>query len=152
MPSIDAPIRSLFQRKERGCVFYLRENGRKYACRLISTLKPVSVYRFYPNGEVGRVHVTYMRFTMRGHTFGGGVLYRQRAELYETKYQMGFEADEDTRKIFIFNPTAKTVEGQYGTELVSLDNGMKIGEYTFYTATGFTNAIKRDCLHRRANE
>ena len=152
IPHIDSPIRSLFRRKERASIFHLTVDGRKYACRLISALKPVSVYRLYPSGEIGRIRVTYMRFTMRGHAFGGGVLYRQRAELYETKYALGFEADEDTRKIFILNPTARTVEGQYGTEIVPLDNGMRIGEYTFYTATGFTNAIKRNCLHRRANE
>ena len=153
MPGIREPIRSLFRKKERGTVFSFTLNGREYACKLISTLKPITIYRFYENGEVGHVHATYMHFHLRGHAMmGGSMLFRQRAELYEKKYNISFEAAEGVKKIFIFNPCSKTVEGQYGNETIPLDNGMKIGEYTFYTATGFTNAIKRNCLHRKQTE
>ena len=153
MPDVPSPIRSLFRKKERAPLFTLTVDGRKYACRLVSTLTPNTVHRFYPSGELGRVRVMHMRFMMRGAAwFGSGMLFRQRVELFETKYKMGFTAEEDTQKIFIFNPCSKTVEGAYGDKNVPLDNGMKIGDYTFYTATGFTNALTRGCLHRRANE
>ena len=153
MPEIREPIRSLFRKKERGSIFEITVNKRKYVCKLISTLKPITIYRFYPNGEVGHVHVTYMHFNLRGHAFfGGSMLFRQRTELYEKRYNVAFEAEEGATKIFIFNPCSKTVEGQYGSETVPLDNGMKIGDYTFYTATGFTNALARNCLHRKMNE
>ena len=153
MPEIREPIRSLFRKKEKGTIFTFELNGRKYACKLISTLKPITIYRFYPNGEVGHVHATYMHVNLRSHTIiAGTMLFRQRAELYEKKYNVGFDAEEGVRKIFIFNPCSKTVEGQFGNDTIPLDNGMKIGEYTFYTATGITNAIKRNCLHRKQNE
>lgn len=153
MPEIPALFLSLFRKKERGSIFEITVSGRKYVCKLISTLKPITIYRFYENGEVGHVHATYMHFHLRGHAMmGGSMLFRQRAELYEKKYNVGFEAEEGARKIFIFNPCSKTVEGQYGNETIPLDNGMKIGDYTFYTATGFTNAIKRNCLHRKQTD
>lgn len=149
-PKISEPIRSLFRRKERGTVFEITVGKRKYVCKLISALKPLSVYRFYPNGELGHVHVMFMRLV--SHLGWGGILVRQRVELYEKKYNIGFEAEEGAGKIFIFNPCSKIVEGQFENSNVPLDNGMKVGEYTFYTATGFANALTRDCLHRRANE
>lgn len=152
MPKIHKPIGSLFVKKESSPVFTLAVGERKYACRVVGTLKPHTIHRFYPSGEVGYVRATYMRFNLRAATFGGGVLFRQRAELYETRYPLAFDAEDGTAKIFIFNPCSKIVEGQYGNDTVPLDNGMKIGEYTFYTASGFTNALRRDCLHRRANE
>ncbi len=153
VPEIKAPIASLFRKKERGTVFEITVNGRKYACKLVSSLKPNTVYRFYPNGEMGHVHVIHMRFMVPGGAmFSSGMLYRQRVELYETKYNVSFEAEEGVSKIFIFNPCSKTVEGAYGSETVPLDNGMKIGDYTFYTASGFANALTRNCLHRKANE
>ena len=151
-PEITEPIRSLFRKKECGSVFTFSLDGRVYACKLISTLRPASVFRFYPNGDLGYVRVSHVRIMHGRFTHFGGLLYRQRLELYERKCYIGFEAEEDVHKIFIFNPCSKTVEGSYGTQLISLDNGMKIGEYTFYTATGFTNALMRNCLHRRANE
>ena len=152
LPKIDAPIRSLFKIKEKSPIFTITVGERKYACRVIGTLKPHTIHRFYPSGEIGHVRATYMRFNLRAATFGGGVLYRQRAELYETRIPIAFDAEEGYAKIFIFNPCSKIVEGQYGNDCIPLDNGMKIGEYTFYTASGFTNALKRDCLHKRANE
>ncbi len=153
VPEIKAPIASLFRKKERGTVFEITVNGKKYACKLISTFKPNTVHRFYPDGVLGHVHVIHMRLLVHGaRMMGNGMLYRQRIELYETKYNVGFEAEEEVSKIFIFNPCSKTVEGAYGSETVPLDNGMKIGDYTFYTASGFANALTRNCLHRKANE
>ena len=153
MPEIQAPIRSLFRKKESDTIFTITVGERKYACKLISALKPNSVYRFYPGGELGRVHVIHMRFMVPGAImFGSGMLYRQRVELFEKKFKIGFEAEEEVNKIYIFNPCSKTVEGAYGNKSIPLDNGMKIGDYTFYTASGFTNALSRNCLHRRANE
>lgn len=153
VPEIKSPIASLFRKKERGTVFEITVNDRKYACKLISTFKPNTVHRFYPDGILGHVHVIHLRFLVPGaRMMGNGMLYRQRVELYETKYNVGFEAEEGVSKIFIFNPCSKTVEGAYGSETVPLDNGMKIGDYTFYTASGFANALTRNCLHRKANE
>ena len=152
MPEIPGAICSLFRKKERGAVFEITLHNRKYRCKLVSSLKPYTMYRFYPSGEIGHVHTVFMRFYMRHTMFGSGVLFRQRTEIYEKKYNCAFEAEEDVAKIFIFNPCSKIVEGQYGNDSLALDNGMKIGEYTFYTATGFTGAIRRDCLHRKQNE
>lgn len=150
MPKIHEPIRSLFRKKERGTVFEISLHNRTYKCKVISTLKPITMYRFYPSGVVGHVHTAFLRIHTRAPF--GAMLFRQRAELYEKKYDVSFEAEEGITKIFIFNPCSKIVEGQFGSESLPLDNGMKIGEYTFYTASGFTGAIRRDCLHRKANE
>lgn len=152
MPEIKGAVKGLFRKKEASPTFEITVHGRKYVCRLISSLKPFTMYRFYPSGEIGHVHTVFMRFYMRHTPFGTGVLFRQRTEIYEKKYNCAFEAEEGATKIFIFNPCSKIVEGQYGNDSLPLDNGMKIGDYTFYTASGFTGAIRRDCLHRKANE
>ena len=44
--------------------FTLRD--RKYACKLISSLNPFTLYRFYPNGTVGHVHRLTTRMLSRG--------------------------------------------------------------------------------------
>ena len=151
MPEIPALFLSLFRKKEKGTIFTFTLRNRKYACKLISSLKPFTLYRFYPNGTVGHVHTLNTRVLARGRWTSIAVL-KQQIELWETQYKIGFDAPEDVTKIFLFNPCTKTVEGQYGNETIPLDNGMKIGDYTFYTATGFTNAIKRNCLHRKQTD
>lgn len=151
-PEIREPIRSLFRRKEKGTIFEFSIGKRKYACRLIGVFNPFTLYRFYPDGMLGHVHILYTRMLAKSRWGLGNALYKQQIELWETKREIGFEAEEGVTKIFIFNPCSKLVEGAFANENLPLDNGMKIGEYTFYTATGFTNALARNCLHRKQNE
>ena len=150
-PEIREPIRSLFRKKEKGTIFEFTVGKRKYACKLIGVFNPFTLYRFYPNGTLGHVHILSTRLLSKTR-WGGGALYKQQIELWETRCDISFDAPEGAIKIFIFNPCSKLVEGAYGNENLSLDNGMKIGDYTFYTATGFTNALARNCLHRKMNE
>ena len=152
MPEIRKPVLSLFRKKERGTVFEFTLRKRKYACKMIGSLNPFTLYRFYPDGTVGHVHTLHTRMLARGRWGLGNAILKQHIELWETKYKIGFDASEDVSKIILFNPCTKTVEGAYGAENLPLDNGMKIGEYTFYTATGLTNAIARDCLHMKQND
>ncbi len=149
IPKIEAPIRSLFRKKERGTLFEITVKGKKYVCKLVSTLKPITTYRFYPDGYLGHVRTTYLHFRMNGAF--GGMLSRQRIELFEKKYNVGFDAENAT-KVLIFNPCSKIVEGVFAESSFPLDNGMSVGKYKFFTASGFCNAITRDCLDRKANE
>lgn len=151
MPEIKQPCLSLFRKKEKGTIFTFTLRNRKYACKLIGSLKPFTLYRFYPNGTVGHVHTLNTRVLARGRWTSIAIL-KQQIELWETQYKIGFDAPEDVTKIFLFNPCTKTVEVSHGNENAPLDNGMKVGEYTFYTATGLTNAIARNCLHRKQTD
>ena len=152
-PKIDAPYRSLFRRKSRGTVFYITSGKKQYACKLISVFKSAAIYRFHNSGELGHVHVFNVRIATVGRFgMGSGKVIQQRTELYENRYNVGFDTEDGVQKIFIFNPCAKVVEGEYGDDSIPLDNGMQIGEYTFYTATGFCNALTRNCLDKKPNE
>ena len=152
VPEIKQPCLSLFRKKEKGPIFTFTLRNRKYACKMISSLKPFTLYRFYPNGTVGHVHMLHTRMLARGRWGMGNAILKQHIELWENQYKIGFDAPEDVTKIFLFNPCTKTVELSHGNENIPLDNGMKIGEYTFYTATGLTNAIARNCLHMKQND
>lgn len=151
MPKIKDPICSLFKRGGSD-VFYITVRGKKYACRMVSSLKRGSIFRFYPDGKMAKVHVMILSILTRGRFgAGSGGLHRQRTELWEKQYDVAFEAEGAT-KVLIFNPCSKIVELKHGDDSVPLDNGMTIGEYKFFTASGFTGAVARDCLDRKPNE
>ena len=150
MPRIVDPISSLFKRGGSE-VFILTAKGKKYACKMVSTLKRSSIYRFYPDGKMAKVHVMVLNFLTRGRYGHGGTVLKQRTELWEKQFDVSFDA-EDAVKVLIFNPCSKIVECQYGGDSVPLDNGMSVGDYRFFTASGFTGAVARDCLDRKPNE
>lgn len=151
MPKIKDPIRSLFKRGGSD-VFYITVRGKKYACKMVSSLKRGSIFRFYPDGKMAKVHVMILSILTRGRFgAGSGGLHRERTELWEKQYDVSFEA-EGAVKVLIFNPCSKIVELKHGDDSVPLDNGMTVGEYKFFTASGFTGAVARDCLDRKPNE
>ena len=149
IPVIEHPISSLFSKKHAP-VFKLKVNDKVYTCKLIGTMRPFTLYRFYANGVVARVTILSLRLYQRLRY--RAMLYQSRTEMWETRYDHSFEAEDETRKIFIFNPCSKLVEGEDLGKRYPLDNGLKVGNYTFYTATGFCNAITRACLERKPNE
>lgn len=149
MPVIEHPIRSLFSKKYAP-VFKLKVGSKTYTCKLISTLRPAALYRFYADGVVARVTVLSLRLMQQLRW--RMMLYQSRTEMWETRYDYSFEGEDETRKIFIFNPCSRLAEGEDLGKRYPLDNGLKVGNYTFYTATGFCNAITRACLERKPNE
>jgi hypothetical protein len=151
MPRIQDPILSLFKRGGSE-VFYITVRGKKYACKMVSAFKRGSIFRFYSDGVMANVHVMVLSILARGRFgAGSGGLHRERTELWEQQYDVSFDA-EDAIKVLIFNPCSKIVELKHGDDNVPLDNGMSIGEYKFFTASGFTGAVARDCLDRKPND
>jgi len=149
MPVIKHPYRSLF-RKKYSPVFSVTINEKKYICRLIGTMRPYTLYRFYENGIGARVKFLTFRLLVRPRF--GAMLYQSRTELWETQFDFAFDAPTDSRKILIFNPCSKFVEGEDLGKRYPLDNGLSVGKYRFYTATSFCNALARDCLERKPTE
>lgn len=149
IPVVEHSLRSLFSKKHTP-VFKLKVNGKVYTCKLIGTMRPFTLYRFYADGVVARVTILSLRLYQRLRY--RATLYQSRTEMWETRYDHSFEAEDETRKIFIFNPCSKLVEGEDLGKRYPLDNGLKVGNYTFYTATGFCNAITRATLECKPNE
>ena len=145
MPVIRHPYRSLF-RKKASPVFHIVLNGNTYACKLIGTMRPYTLYRFYAEGMGARVKLLTLRFFIPFRT--SAALYRSQTELWETRFDFAFDAEENEQKVLIFNPCAKIVQGDELGKRYPLDNGLSVGKYRFYTATGFCNALSRDCLGR----
>lgn len=146
MPRIEAPYRSLFRMRD-GADFVLLLNGKKYTCKLLSTMRPYMLHRISPDGTVARVHRIFLRFhAATRYGFNGHTTYREGVELGETRSSFAFEGEGT--KIVIYNPCPKVAQGVSQTGLFNLDNGLFVGKYKFYTGTGFCNALSRDCLDR----
>lgn len=146
LPELKRPILSLF-RGAQGTRFTLVTAGEIYECKVFGTFRPNLIHRFYANGTGARVHVFVFRpFALRTTYFRN--LTQERHELWESRFSYGFEAEAGVKKMVIFNPCSKIVDGNNEGHGFSLDNGLCIGEYKFFTASGFCNALARGCLDK----
>lgn len=146
VPRMEAPYRSLFHTKT-GADFVLVVDGKKYTCKMLSTLRPYMLHRLYADGTCAKVHRIFLRFFGNARNMPTAyAAHREGIELWETRTTFAFEGDGT--KIIIFNPCPKIAEGVGETGGYLLDSGLFVGEYKFYTATGFCNALSRDCLDK----
>ena len=146
MPRMEAPYRSLF-RMRSGADFVLVVDGKKYTCKMLSTLRPYMLHRIYADGTCAKVHRIFLRFFGNARNMPTAyAAHREGIDLWETRSSFAFKGEGT--KVIIFNPCPKIAEGVGETGGYLLDSGLFVGEYKFYTATGFCNALSRDCLDK----
>jgi hypothetical protein len=65
---------------------------------------------------------------------------------YNTTFKFDFDADG--QKLIIINPVPNDIMNAYDGSVTTLDNGDVIGGYKIFTASGFLNALERNCIDR----
>lgn len=129
---IKNPYRSLLYFKEGEADFTVESKGKVYACKLLSTHKPLAPLYIESEGTYRILH----RVRLAQWEF-----FR-----YETEGNFTFEGEG--QKVLIINPVPRKVFGRHLGREWLLDNGDKVGSYRVFTAGAFLNALERDCLDR----
>jgi len=129
LSKIDGAYRSLLfsTRKESFCV---TRDGQTYACKLICGIRKMSPMYLDEHGNAKTVH---------SFTLGKFELFQ-----YVSAFQYAFDSAHS--KIVIINPIPRSVSVSFQGVARSIDTGEKIKGYHIYNATGFLNALERDCL------
>ena len=126
---IDAGYRSLMfpTQKESFCITH---EGETYACKLICGVRKLSPMYLEETGTAKSILTV---------TIGKSELFH-----YVTEFPYAF--DSTYKKILIINPIPKSVFVSSHGHAHPIDTGEKIKDYHVYNATGFLNALERNCL------
>ena len=119
-------------RLSRESSFTVERSGKTYECKLLCGVRKASPMYLFGNGQGQIIHTFHLR----------------RIELFHfvTSFRYGFESNH--KKIVIINPIPKTVYRSGEGRPSEIDVGEVVGDYHIYNATGFLNALERDCLCR----
>ncbi len=131
LSTVKNPYKSLLKNAAGEYNFEIEQDGRIYACKLLSAKHRLRPMTFFKDGTAAVSKIVRIKQTELC-----------RKNKY-TKY--GFEA-EGKKKIIIINPIPKSLFVCDVTGDSPLDNGDKVWEYSVYSITAFINAIDRNCL------
>ena len=120
-------INSSILKDVEGYNFSVEHKSVKYDCKFLCGLNKNDPMFLTEKGEGSTVHAIRFR----------------RVELFKRITTFKYDFESDGKKILIILPVPKKLFSSMGRVL---DVGDKVGEYKIYTATGFLNALERDCL------
>ena len=117
-------------RLPRDSSFTVSHGKETYECKLLCGVRKGSPMYLFGNGQGQVIHTFRIR----------------RVELFHfvTSFRYGFESQH--KKIIIINPIPQSVYRSGEGRAKEIDVGEIIGDYYIYNATGFLNALERDCL------
>ena len=122
-------INSSILKDVEGYNFSVEQKSVKYDCKFLCGLNKNDPMFLTEKGEGSTVHAIRFR----------------RVELFKRITTFKYDFESDGKKILIILPVPKKLFSSMGRVL---DVGDKVGEYKIYTATGFLNALERDCLDK----
>ncbi len=159
----------------KGESFTLSIHGKMYSCKLIGAPKKNMPFVLLPNG-MGTFVKIFRFFKIEVYSYNKNFRYDYESPypkilivnpiskfLYTAEGAVG-DRDGDGRDMHIYttgstrnNGNLKRIrmlngeEAEFtvnGGKTARLDNGDRVGEYKIFSATGFLNAVDRDCLDR----
>lgn len=125
------PYRSLL-RTEEGADITITAKGIQYDVKLLAALNRSSRIFFAPGNQM------LIRRTIK--------LFHRHLELFHIDTTIYYTMPGDHKKLLVICPTPARMFVTERGRTREIDTGERIGDYTLYTATGFVNAIDRDCL------
>ncbi len=125
------PYRSLFGLVQ-GEDFNFTRGGKKYACKLLHARRRGTPMFISEGGICTFVHTL--------------IVFKIKIFSYNTTFKFDFDADG--QKLIIINPVPNDIMNAYDGSVTTLDNGDVIGGYKIFTASGFLNALERNCIDR----
>lgn len=130
LSKIEKPYMSVFFQRE-GINFSVEKSERKYDCKFISGVFYNSPIIFSNKGSCICKH----SFRILG------------IELFQILSKIDFSFDCDGKKILIVSPVPQKIYVSNDNEKPRpADTGDEAGDYKIFTATGFINALERDCI------
>ena len=149
---ISRPYRSLFTQKRSDFQFTVEMGGKTYACKLIGAMAK-NMPMLFCDKDSG-----YFKY---GYCFRG-----KEIVFWREWFTHGFDAQEADKKLLIVLPAPRKMQAVHMHTLFATDNVTYISEgkgerplenasvlydVTVFSGSGFINAIKRDCLDKRAD-
>lgn len=128
---ISNPYRSLFGLVQ-GEDFNFTRGGKKYSCKLLHARRRGTPMFISEGGICTFVHTL--------------IVFKIKIFSYNTTFKFDFESEN--KKIVIINPVPNDIMNAYDGSVTTLDNGDVIGGYKIFTASGFLNALERNCIDR----
>ena len=130
-----------------GFNFTLSGGGKKYDCKLVGSLSRSQPMYFSDSGELIRVKKKTLSIITGFGAIGFGTI--KSIDLSHKAYSHRYEFESENQKMIIINPVpANIFIGHPSASSFAAGPGEKVGKYKIYNATGFLNAIERNCLDR----
>ena len=125
------PVRSLF-RPEEGADVTFTTKGITYDVKIIPSINRHATVYFAPGHQMVLRHTFY--FLRKGF------------ELFHFDTTYSYAMEGDHKKLVVVCPNRARMFAAEGGQTREIDTGDTLYGYTIYTATGFVNAIDRNCL------
>jgi len=138
-------IRSVFKDHE-GANFVIDAYGKRYACKLVASKNKMNPMYFTEKGELYEVKNKSFTFLTSAKGMGAAMLSSMSISKKATVSSFAFESQYP--KIVIVNPIPTRIFAGHPDHSMQIDVGSKVGDYRIYNASGFINALERNCLDR----
>ncbi len=131
-----------------GANFVINANGKRYACKLLASKNKANPMYFTENGELYEVKVKSFTFLGNVRGMGGAAANLGSINISKKATVSSFAFESELPKIVIVNPIPVKIYAGHPDYSMAIDAGSKVGDYRIYNATGFMNAVERDCVER----
>lgn len=136
-------IRSVFKDHE-GANFVINARGKRYACKLITSKSKADPMYFTENGEIYVVKAKSLTFLAAPRGLGAAMINNVNLSKRATVSSFAFESKYP--KLIIVNPIPTKIFAGHPEHSMPIDVGSEVGEYKIFNASGFINAVDRDCV------
>ncbi len=147
LSAIRFPFLSLFK-NVKGVSFTVEANGKKYACKLYSSVNRNNAVILSGEGcGVRKFSFYFMKshFSILGaHVFS--------AELFALSFHFNYDFEAEGQKVLIFTNVPRRMLYAEGDRVSLLDNGDLVDGYKIFSGSAFLAGLERDTLERRMNE
>ena len=140
-------LKSAFKEYD-GANFVINANGKRYACKLLASKNKANPMYFTENGELYEVKVKSFTFLGNVRGMGGAAANLGSINISKKATVSSFAFESEYPKLVIVNPIPVKIFAGHPDYSAAIDAGSKVGEYRIYNASGFMNAVERDCVER----
>ena len=137
--------RSVFKEHD-GANFVIKVGGKRYACKMVASKTKGNPLYFTENGELYEVKTRSFNFIVSAKGMGAAMMNNMNISKSATVTSFAFESEYP--KLIIVNPVPARLFVGHPDHSMPIDVGSRVGEYRIYNASGFMNAIERDCVER----
>ena len=137
--------RSVFKEHD-GANFVINAGGKRYACKMVASKTKGNPLYFTENGELYEVKTRSFTFLVSAKGMGAAMMNSMNISKSATVTSFAFESKYP--KLIIVNPVPARLFVGHPDHSMPIDVGSRVGEYRIYNASGFMNAIERDCVER----
>lgn len=129
-----------------GANFVINANGKRYACKLLASKNKGDPMYFTENGELYVVKSKSFTFLGGVRGMGGAGATINSLNFSNKAILSSFAFESEYTKVVIVNPISAKIFVGHPEHSMAIDVGSTVGDYHIYNASGFMNAVERDCV------